>query len=104
MRVLLDDCVPKKLKYELPGHDVRTVTEMGWSGMKNGPLLIRAAQEFEVLVTVDQGPKHQQNLSSPLLTIIVLVPVNSSIERLRALMPMVLQELQHISPGSVVRV
>lgn len=104
MRVLLDECVPRKLKYELPGHDVRTVTEMGWSGVKNGPLLSRAGQEFEAFVTVDQGPKHKQNLSSPMLTIIVLVATSNSIDHLRPLMPMVCQELQRASPGTVVTV
>ncbi|HUF42158.1 MAG TPA: DUF5615 family PIN-like protein, partial [Verrucomicrobiae bacterium] len=46
MRVLLDECVPRRLKSELPGHDVRTVPEVGWSGTKNGPLLRLAGQEF----------------------------------------------------------
>ena len=45
-----------------PGHDVRTVTEMGWSGIKKGPLLRRAGQEFDVFLTVDQGVEYQQNL------------------------------------------
>jgi hypothetical protein len=53
--VLLDECVPRKLRRELTGHDVRTVTEMGWSGIKNGPLLRRAAQDFDIFLTVDQG-------------------------------------------------
>ena len=29
MRVLLDECLPRRLKHELPEHDVRTVPEMG---------------------------------------------------------------------------
>ena len=51
--MLLDECVPRRLRRELPGHDIRTVSEMGWSGIKNGPLLHRAAQEFDVFLTVD---------------------------------------------------
>jgi hypothetical protein len=39
MRVLLDECLPRGLKRHLPGHDVRTVPEAGWAGMKNGALL-----------------------------------------------------------------
>ena len=34
MKILLDECLPRKLKYELPGHDVLTVSEMGWAGAK----------------------------------------------------------------------
>jgi hypothetical protein len=43
MRILLDESLPKELKFELAGHTVRTVQEMGWSGAKNGELLALAA-------------------------------------------------------------
>lgn len=39
MRVLLDECLPKRLKRELVGHDVRTAPEMGWASKSNGELL-----------------------------------------------------------------
>ena len=39
MRLLLDECVPKRLKRELPGRDARTVQDLGWAGIKNGALL-----------------------------------------------------------------
>lgn len=54
MRVLLDECVPRQLRRELPGHDVRTVQEMGWTGTENGALLHLANGRFDVLLTVDQ--------------------------------------------------
>ncbi len=43
MRILLDECLPKKLKRGLLGHAVKMVQEMGWSGRKNGALLSVAA-------------------------------------------------------------
>jgi len=55
MRVLLDECVPKRLSTELTAHAVRTVAEMGWSGIKNGQLLQRAAAEFDCFLTVDRA-------------------------------------------------
>ena len=42
MRVLLDECLPRKLKRELQGHHVSTVPEMGWAGVKNGALQLTA--------------------------------------------------------------
>ena len=37
--------------------------EMGWAGTGNGLLLSLASDEgFDVLVTVDRGIEHQQNL------------------------------------------
>jgi hypothetical protein len=55
MRVLLDECVPKRLRTELTAHAV-TVAEMGWSGIKNGQLLPRAAAEFDCFLTIDRNP------------------------------------------------
>ena len=62
MRILLDESLPIELQSELPDHDTRTVQAMGWSGLKNGELLARAADLFEVFLTVDQNLPHQQNL------------------------------------------
>ena len=53
MRVLLDECVPRSLRDELPGHDVRTVPEMGWASQENGALLALASGKFEVFITTD---------------------------------------------------
>ena len=104
MRVLLDECVPRKLKRELPGHDARTVTEMGWSGIKNGPPLRRAAKEFEVFLTVAQGFKYQQNLHALDLVIVVMVANSNDIDDLHPLMPKVREALEKASTGEVVSV
>jgi len=63
MRILLDECAPKRIRCELAGHDVVTVVEMGWSGKKNGELLkLIAGETFDVFITVDQNLRYQQNL------------------------------------------
>ena len=72
MRVLLDECVPRKLRDELPGHDVKTIAEMKWTGTKNGDLLKLAEVGFDVLVTVDQRIPYQQNLAGRTIAIAVL--------------------------------
>jgi Domain of unknown function (DUF5615) len=46
MRVLLDECVPRALRNDIPGHEVQTVAEVGWAGVKNGELLRLAATAF----------------------------------------------------------
>ena len=62
MRLLIDECLPRALKWLLQEHTCRTVQEMGWSGKKNGELLSLAETEFDALLTMDQGFEHQQNL------------------------------------------
>lgn len=77
MRVLLDECVPRRLKRELSEHEVLTVTEHGWSGIKNGILLALAEAEFDVFLTVDQNLKYQQNLTALRISIILLMARNN---------------------------
>ena len=104
MRVLLDECVPKKLARELRGHEVRTVTEMGWAGTKNGPLLRQAASEFDIFLTVDQGVEFQQSLSGLDLAVVVMAAASNDVDDLRPLVPRVLAALEAAPAGQVVRV
>ena len=63
MKLLLDECVPRKLKNHLPAIDCQTVPEASLAGKKNGELLrLAELAGFEVLLTVDQGIEYQQNL------------------------------------------
>jgi len=72
MRVLLDECVPKRVRQELPGHAVKTVVEMGWSGVKNGELLRRAAVDFDCFLTVDRNLQFQQNVVGLKIGVVVV--------------------------------
>lgn len=105
MRILLDECVPRRLRQNLPGHDVRTVPEMGWSGKKNGELLqLMAGQNFEVLLTVDQSLRHQQNVQAVGVAVIVLVAASNRLADLVPLMPAALASLSSIKPGDVIEI
>jgi hypothetical protein len=64
MRVLLDECVPRALRNDISGHEVRTVAEAGWAGVKNGELLRLAATAFDVLITVDRSLEYQQSFKA----------------------------------------
>ena len=101
MRLLLDECVPKRLKQELPDHLVKTVQDMGWAGTKNGALLRLANGEFDALLTVDQGIEYQQNLSGLTIGIVVLVATSNDIDDLRPLLPDLGQALAALKPGEI---
>ena len=55
MRVLLDECVPVPLKREFAEFDARTVRDMRWLTITNGELLLKAAETFDAVLTVDVG-------------------------------------------------
>jgi len=104
MRVLLDECVPRALRAELPGHEVTTVAEAGWAGVKNGVLLQLAATGFDVLLTVDRNMEYQQNFANLTIAVIVIHALSNDITALRPLMPAVQKALQKPEPGVVTHV
>ena len=104
MRLLLDECVPKRLKRELLGHEVQTVQDMGWAGIKNGDLLKLADGQFDALLTVDQGIEYQLNLSGLAISVVVMLAVSNDVDDLRPLLPGVEQALASLRTGETMRV
>ena len=104
MRVLLDECLPRRLKADLPDHEVRTAQEEGWSGMKNGALLQAASGRFDVFLTVDRNIPFQQNLRGLKIGILAMVAPSNRLADLRPLMAQVRQALPNVRAGQVLRV
>ncbi|MFI5262915.1 MAG: DUF5615 family PIN-like protein [Candidatus Kapaibacterium sp.] len=72
MRILVDECVPRQLCRFFPDHEIQTVREIGWSGIKNGELIRRAEERFDIFITSDQNIRYQQNLTNRKIAIIEL--------------------------------
>ena len=104
MRILLDECLPRKLKRSIVGHDVATVQERGWSSKKNGELLRLMDGTIDVFLTSDQNLRYQQNLATIGFSIIVLVVPDNRLPTLQPLMPQVQSLLDTITVGTVVEV
>jgi hypothetical protein len=102
MKVLLDECLPKKLKWEVTAEFVATVPEVGWASIQNGTLLRLAEKEFDVFLTNDQNLEHQQNLKSLDLAIVVLVAATNDIQDLKPLMPAVNEALSKLHAGELI--
>ncbi len=63
MKLLLDECLPRRIKNHLKEFDVFTVGEKGWSSLKNVNLLKAAiADNFDILLTVNKKLKYEQNI------------------------------------------
>ena len=105
MRILLDEQLPRQLASYLVGHDVRTVQQESWAGLKNGALLTRAeAAGFLVLLTGDQNLEFQQNISNRGLGVIVLRARSNALEDLIPLVPAALAAIMAVQIGQVIRV
>jgi len=104
MKVLLDECVTHYLKRDFAGHDVFTVEEAGFKGLKNGRLLQAASGKYDVLITVDRNLQYQQNLKNIGVAVIILKAQRSTYPMLKPLMPQVLLLLGRIKEGEIVTV
>lgn len=105
MRILLDECVPRPLRRELPDHEVRTVVEMGWAGKRNGELLrLLTAEQFAVFLTTDQNLQYQQNFRGLRVAVVVLVAPTNRLADLVPLIPTVCTVLRTIQPGAFIEV
>lgn len=100
MRILLDECVPRRLANDFPSQ-VSTVQQLRLSGLDNGELLTTIENDFDVFVTVDQNLQYQQNLRNSKIAILVLVATSNRYEDLKPVIPACLSALQGIKPGQV---
>ena len=88
MKILLDECVTKRLKKHFEEFEVFTVSALGLSGIKNGKLLAYCVEnQFDILLTIDKNLMYQQDLDKYPVTIVVLNCVTSKIEELITFLP-----------------
>ena len=65
MKLLLDENIPRNLSFDLTEHEVKTVSEMNWSGIKNGALIKQLLEEkFDCLITADRNLQFQHNFKN----------------------------------------
>jgi predicted nuclease of predicted toxin-antitoxin system len=80
VKILLDECVPFKLRYALGDHHVYTVKMMGWSGIKNGELITLADEQFDLFITIDKNLSYQQNLKRLRMAVVLISVPNNKVD------------------------
>jgi predicted nuclease of predicted toxin-antitoxin system len=102
MRVILDECLPRRLGRELTDHLVSTVPQAGWAGISNGKLLARIAGNYDAFLTVDKNLSAQQQTAALPFGVVVLRAPSNRLEDLQPLVSAILAALTDLQPGSVV--
>jgi hypothetical protein len=103
MRILLDECIDERFRHQFANHDCQTARYAGFAGLTNRRLLSAAdAAGFEMLITVDQGIPHQQNVGKREIAVLVLRVPTNRLGDLIPLAPAILNRLDSIEPGQVV--
>ena len=101
MKVILDECLPKRLIYELPGHEAVTVPMAGWSGIKNGELLRKIDGLHDAFLTVDALVARPEIVNMLRFRILILKARSNKFEDLRPLIPKILAALPDAKPGFI---
>lgn len=99
MRVLLDECVPKRLGKLLTSHECRIPAQMGWAGIKNGRLLALAEKEFDIRVTMDRNLSFQQHIPKVAIGLVVLRARSNRLGDLLPLGPEILAAISSVRSG-----
>jgi predicted nuclease of predicted toxin-antitoxin system len=102
VKVLLDECLPRRLQRELPGFEVHTVTGINWDGESDDALLPRAAAAgFDFLLTADQNLPFQQNLTLlPTLRVIVFRTFRNTVPELLPLVKQFVEQHSVLPAGT----
>jgi hypothetical protein len=77
---------------------------MGWAGLKNGELLRRAADQFDIFLTVDRNLQYQQSFPALSLAVIIVHAPSNDIAVLRPLIPAVLGEIPRVKAGAITHI
>jgi len=101
VRILLDECLDWRLSRSIAGHEVASISQIGWAGIKNGELLARAAARFDAFVTVDRNLSFQQNVREARIAVIVLHARTNRLADLLSLVPGLLAAIDSATPGAI---
>ena len=104
MKLLLDENIDVRFKFRFENtiHEVFTVRDMEWNGIKNGKLLQLAAENgFNAFLCVDKNLPYQQNLTTLALPVIVLNVHRNVLPSLKQLLPNLLVVLNQTPQNQV---
>jgi len=104
VRVLLNECVPARLRRAFPGHAVQTVTQTGWRSSKDGTLLGFAQDRFDVFVTVDRKLETQNDLSKFRLGFIIAHVPNNRLDGFEPIFEQLNAAAGRVRQGEIIHV
>ncbi len=102
MKILLDECIDRRLARDLSDFEIKTVPQAGWAGLKNGNLMKLAEAEFDVFITVDRNLSFQQNLPKFNIAVLVIRSKSNRLEDLQPFAPQIIKILPKLEKGEAI--
>ncbi|MFQ5584813.1 MAG: hypothetical protein ACE5GL_10295 [Calditrichia bacterium] len=104
MNILIDECLPRKLKFHFKGHSAKTVLVAGWAGKDNGEPLYLAEKEFDIFITIDQNIAFQQNIQAHNIGLIVLALPSNRFGAIIPYISAIKDAINKIKPGQLIKI
>jgi hypothetical protein len=96
MKILLDENIDVRFKnlFDTTVHQVFTVKDMNWLGIKNGKLLkLLEENHFDIFISVDKNLPYQQDIEMLPVFIIILNVKRNVLARISSLYPNILESI-----------
>ncbi len=103
MRLLLDECVPRRLRKEFMDTKSQQSNKQVSKGWKTA-LLKQASELFDVLITVDKTSNINKNKAELPISVLILAAISNRYESLSPLLPKALTVIKQISKGEIIRI
>lgn len=104
MKLLLDECVPRRLRRKFEVFQVFTIEAAGFKGLKNGRLLAAASKDYDVLITVDKNLRYQQNETTLPIAVVLLSAFSNRVQDLEPLAEDAMRVLAKLRKGEFIEI
>jgi len=101
IKVLLDACIPHRLRHALVEFDVETARHAGLDQLPDGALLTAIEGAYDVLVTRDHNLTFQQKVLGRRIAVVVVRTLDQSPASFDALLPELSLAISTALPGTV---
>ena len=105
MKIIVDECLPKRLIQLFPAHDTWTVPQIGLLGSKDGDLLDELdARSVDIFITIDGNIEYQQRFIGRKFGTIIVHSVINRIDDLLRLESELTKAVNKATSGTVLHV
>ncbi|QQZ28112.1 DUF5615 family PIN-like protein [Thiothrix subterranea] len=105
MKIIIDECLPRRLCKLLPFEQVWTVPQIGLAGLKDTELLEALdAKGIDVFVTIDGNIEYQQQFVNRVFGTVVIRAASNRFQDLTPLATALIEAVSGVSAGQLVRI
>ena len=103
MKIIIDECLPKRITLFFPKDDAYTVAQIGLSGSTDTILLTELdAKKIDVFITIDGNIEYQQQFKNRVFGTIVIRSVSNRYLDLLHLKDKIILATSQVNPGEII--